>query len=70
VADAIRKGGTRDFWQLSVLKLLPQETREYVPAVLAARQMGGASVEYPAAAGHKASRKPGTVVYAGIGGMQ
>lgn len=40
VGEAINRGGTRDFWQLSRLGLLPAETRDYVPAVLAARQLG------------------------------
>lgn len=35
VATAIRLAGTRDFWQLSGRGLLPEETRRYVPAVLA-----------------------------------
>lgn len=32
----IRKHGTRDFWKLSQLKALPQETIDYVPKILAA----------------------------------
>ncbi len=36
VEQAIRRGGTRNFWLLSRKKLLPLETRDYVPAVLAA----------------------------------
>jgi soluble lytic murein transglycosylase-like protein len=34
VAKAVERGGTRDFWQLSQQRLLPEETRRYVPAVL------------------------------------
>ncbi len=34
VAEAIERGGTRNFWQLAQRRLLPQETRRYVPAVL------------------------------------
>lgn len=34
VARAIRRGNTRDFYQLAKLRLLPPETREYVSAVL------------------------------------
>jgi hypothetical protein len=34
VTNAIEKGGTRDFWQLAKRRLLPEETRRYVPAVL------------------------------------
>lgn len=38
---AIVRGGTSDFVQLSSLRLLPQETRSYVPAVLSAMQLLG-----------------------------
>jgi soluble lytic murein transglycosylase-like protein len=34
VASAIERGGTRDFWELAQQRLLPAETRRYVPAVL------------------------------------
>ena len=34
VSTAIARGGTRDFWQLAQRRLLPEETRRYVPAVL------------------------------------
>lgn len=34
VTNAIERGGTRDFWQLAQRRLLPEETRRYVPAVL------------------------------------
>jgi hypothetical protein len=40
IGEAINRAGTRDFWQLSRLGLLPAETRDYVPAVLAARRLG------------------------------
>jgi membrane-bound lytic murein transglycosylase D len=37
VQKAIRQGGRNDFWQLSAKpKLLPRETRDYVPMILAA----------------------------------
>jgi soluble lytic murein transglycosylase-like protein len=36
VQQAISRTGVRDFWELSRSHLLPQETRNYVPAVLAA----------------------------------
>lgn len=36
VERAMERGGSRDFWILSQRKLLPAETRAYVPAVLAA----------------------------------
>jgi membrane-bound lytic murein transglycosylase D len=35
VEKAIERGASRDFWNLSQRKLLPEETRAYVPAVLA-----------------------------------
>lgn len=38
---AIARGGTRDFVELSRERLLPQETRSYVPAVLSAMQLSG-----------------------------
>jgi membrane-bound lytic murein transglycosylase D len=34
--DAIVRGGQPDFWQLYDRQLLPQETRNYVPKILAA----------------------------------
>lgn len=34
VAKAVERGGTRDFWQLAQQRLLPEETRRYVPTVL------------------------------------
>jgi len=40
VADAIERAGTRDFWRLVDLRLLPQETLRFVPAVLAIRSGG------------------------------
>jgi len=40
---AFRGAGTTDFIQLSSLRLLPQETRNYVPAVLSAMQLHGVS---------------------------
>lgn len=36
VQRAMERGASRDFWSLSERKLLPAETRAYVPAVLAA----------------------------------
>jgi len=46
VLRAIMKGKTRDFWELVDKKLLPRETREYVPKFLAAAYVGENSVEY------------------------
>jgi membrane-bound lytic murein transglycosylase D len=40
VIRAIIKGKTRDFWTLSELGILPRETREYVPKILAAVSIG------------------------------
>ncbi len=40
VLRAIMKGKTRDFWKLSEMKLLPPETRNYVPKFLAAAHIG------------------------------
>jgi hypothetical protein len=37
IERAIRRGGTRDFVRLAALGLLPEETRRYVPAVLATK---------------------------------
>jgi len=54
VVSAIARGRTRDFWALSRIRLLPEETREYVPKVLAALHLwkeivaGSADVEAPA----------------------
>jgi membrane-bound lytic murein transglycosylase D len=41
VQRAVQRAGITDFIQLSSLRLLPQETRNYVPAVLSAMQMLG-----------------------------
>jgi soluble lytic murein transglycosylase-like protein len=40
----IAQAGTRDFWQLKALGLLPRETSNYVPAVLAAIREGKSEV--------------------------
>lgn len=44
IADLIRRTGIVDFWELSRHGLLPRETQDYVPAILAARQLAGGSV--------------------------
>ena len=45
VQKAVKRGRTKDFARLSALRLLPAETRAYVPAVLAAaRLFGGAAL--------------------------
>ena len=41
VQRAVERSGITDFIQLSSLRLLPQETRNYVPAVLSAMQLVG-----------------------------
>ena len=41
VERAIERGASRDFWNLSQRKLLPAETRAYVPAVLASFDPSG-----------------------------
>lgn len=35
VSRAIERGGTRDYWELSRKRLLPRQTRDYVPIILA-----------------------------------
>lgn len=35
VSRAIERGGTRDYWELSQKRLLPRQTRDYVPIILA-----------------------------------
>lgn len=37
VLQSVARGGTTDFWELAQRQLLPRETQDYVPAVLAAR---------------------------------
>jgi membrane-bound lytic murein transglycosylase D len=41
VQKAVTRAGTADFWSLSNRGHLPEETRKYVPAVLAAMDLGG-----------------------------
>lgn len=41
VERAVQKSGRDDFWSLSSKRLLPEETRNYVPAVLSAMQLFG-----------------------------
>ncbi|HEY4931788.1 MAG TPA: lytic transglycosylase domain-containing protein [Terriglobales bacterium] len=43
VQQAVERSGITDFIQLSSLRLLPPETRNYVPAVLSAMQLLGVS---------------------------
>jgi len=39
VSRAVERGGTRDFWKLAELQLLPMETQRYVPAILGGRSI-------------------------------
>jgi membrane-bound lytic murein transglycosylase D len=63
VQRAINRAGTADFLKLSGLRLLPQETRDYVPAVLAAMQLLGSN-EVPEAPGTASARSDNTLVFA------
>lgn len=40
VGAAIERAGSRDFWWLAQKGFLPRETRDYVPAVMAAKLLG------------------------------
>lgn len=51
---AIQKGGTRDFWKLQESRALPRETRNYVPAFLAAVIIS----KFPEAFGFKVPPSP------------
>ncbi|MCZ2078548.1 MAG: lytic transglycosylase domain-containing protein [Bryobacterales bacterium] len=44
VERAVQRSGRDDFWSLSSKRLLPEETRNYVPAVLSAMQLFGDTV--------------------------
>ena len=46
VARVIRRTGVRDFWTMAARGLLPQETIDYVPSVLAAAQLLGTSSSF------------------------
>jgi len=46
VAGAIAKNGRADFWELYDKELLPKETRDYVPKILAAIKIAGRAEEY------------------------
>lgn len=47
VKNAVRRGGSKDFATLSSLRLLPAETRAYVPAVLGATRLFGGEEMQP-----------------------
>ena len=40
IRSAVRRAGTRDFWEMVEKKKLPRETMEYIPKFLAARYIG------------------------------
>lgn len=61
VQRAMERGESKDFWYLSERKLLPAETRAYVPAVLAG--LGPFGAERPVVVG---SRPNGKFVASGI----
>lgn len=66
VERAISKAGAADFWLLHSRKLLPAETRNYVPAVLAAMELlGGEPVNVTRQPG--VAQQPGSVLYAQAG---
>lgn len=46
VQRAIGKGRSKDFWRLSELRLLPPETRAYVPKFIAAARIGEYAEKY------------------------
>ena len=56
IQHAIDRSGTRDFSRLSSGRLIPPETREYVPAVVAATKMFGRPDDSPAPNRSGASR--------------
>jgi membrane-bound lytic murein transglycosylase D len=64
VQRAVGRAGSKEFWELSRLKLLPAETRAYVPAVLRALELSGRKQEIVAepTANEKSSTLP--VLYA------
>ncbi len=59
VARVMRRTGVRDFWTMAARGLLPQETINYVPSVLAAAQLLGApsGVKMEMQRGTEAARK-------------
>ena len=65
---AVERAGTRDFVQISGLRLLPQETRNYVPAVLSAMQLFGVS-HFPLELGQTAGNSGPAIIFA-VSGAQ
>lgn len=66
VSAAMRRAGSRDFWVLSQRGLLPAETRDYVPAVLAAQRLGAEREMTPSI---NRPSESDNVVYASLSGM-
>jgi membrane-bound lytic murein transglycosylase D len=66
VKRAITRGASRNFLELSALRLFPQETRDYVPAVLAVMQMfaGESSAAYMGELSLSGKQLPGTLLIA------
>lgn len=64
VEKAVQRSRADNFWALSSGRLLPEETRNYVPAVLSAMQLLGAGLPTPAQA---AQRTRSERVYATMG---
>jgi membrane-bound lytic murein transglycosylase D len=55
---AVERSGTHDFVELSSLRLLPQETRNYVPAVLSVMQLlGNYQLPAPRRSPHKPNKR-------------
>lgn len=46
VMDAIIQNGRADFWEIAEKQLLPKETRNYVPKILAAIKIAGSAASY------------------------
>ena len=68
IQRAVYRAGTPDFIQLSSLRLLPRETRNYVPAVLSAMQLLGAS-HLPLEPGQTAKKSGPAIIFA-VSGAQ
>ncbi len=59
VGRAMRRGGTRDYWSLTRRRLLPYDTREYIPQFLAILTIGRNLEKYGF---HEVAKKPWTPV--------
>ena len=65
VGRAMQRGRTSDYSQLSAARLLPEETRNYVPAVLSAIELLG--MKSPVRSADQPQRKAANIVYAPAG---